>query len=122
MSGELNSNRNWPIRRFVYSGFLTLLLLAAGFGSWASLANISGAIIASGRIQETRARQAIQHPTGGVVVRVLVRDGDLVAANAPLIVLDDAPLQNKLNIVEIQLFEITARRARLIAERDRAPE
>ncbi|MFV2001648.1 MAG: HlyD family type I secretion periplasmic adaptor subunit [Paracoccaceae bacterium] len=122
MSGELNYDRRWPIRRFVFGGSLTLLLLGAGFGSWATMANISGAIIAPGRIQEGRARQSIQHPTGGVVSKILVRDGDLVAANAPLIELDDVALRNKLNIVEIQLFEIMARRARLIAERDQTSQ
>ena len=112
----------WPVRRYVLSGLLALFILGAGFGSWAVLANISGAIITTGRIQEARTRQVIQHPQGGVVAQVLVREGDSVAADAPLIVLDDQALQSELNIVEIQMFEMMARHARLQAERDQAAE
>ena len=110
----------WPVRRYVLSDLLALTWLGVGFGSWAALANISGAIITVGRIEEARTRQVIQHPQGGVVARVLVREGDRVAANAPLILLDDRALQTELNIVEIQLFEIIARRGRLQAERDQS--
>ena len=112
----------WPVRRYVLSGLLALIILGAGFGSWAALANISGAIITTGRIQEARIRQVIQHPQGGVVAQVLVREGDHVAADAPLIVLDGQALQSELNIVEIQLFELMARHARLQAERDQSPK
>ncbi len=113
---------SWPVRSYVLSGLLALIILSAGFGSWAALANISGAIITPGRIEEARTRQVIQHPQGGVVARVLVREGDHVAADAPLIVLDGQALQTELNIVEIQLFEIMARRGRSQAERDNSPD
>ncbi len=113
---------SWPVRRYVLSGLLALTLLGAGFGSWAALANISGAIITAGRIEEARTRQVIQHPQGGVVARVLVHEGDSVAADAPLIVLDGQALQTELNIVEIQLFEVMARRGRSQAERDNSPD
>lgn len=99
-------------------GFVSLLILIGGFGAWAALANISGAIIATGQIEVDQNRQVIQHPTGGVVEEIVVSEGDTVEDGELLIRLDDRELRTELSIVEGQLFEIVARRARLEAERD----
>ncbi|MEM8978965.1 MAG: HlyD family type I secretion periplasmic adaptor subunit [Pseudomonadota bacterium] len=99
-------------------GFVTLLILVGGFGTWSVFANLSGAIIAGGQIEVDQNRQVVQHPDGGVVASILVDDGDFVELGAPLLQLDDEILQTELAIIEGQLFEIMARRARLEAERD----
>ncbi|MEM1375167.1 MAG: HlyD family type I secretion periplasmic adaptor subunit [Pseudomonadota bacterium] len=108
----------WSVRRPMIIGILALLILVGGFGTWAARANISGAIIASGRIEVDRNRQVVQHPDGGVVVEINVDEGMSVAAGDVLIRLDDTLLQSDLAITEGQLWEATARRARLEAERD----
>lgn len=99
-------------------GFVALLLLLGGFGTWSVYANISGAIIASGQIEVDQNRQVVQHLDGGIVAEVLVDEGDTVAAGAPLIKLDPTVLQSELAITEGQLFEIMSRSARMRAERD----
>ena len=109
-------------RRPILLGFLALLLLVGGFGTWATLANISGAIVAPGQIEVEQNRQVVQHPDGGVVEEVLVVEGDTVAAGDVLIRLDAAELASELAIVEGQLFEIMARAARRRDERDEAAE
>lgn len=115
-----SSPERWSARRPLIIGFLTLLLLVGGFGTWAVFANISGAIVASGQVIVDQNRQVVQHPDGGVVEAVLVREGDVVKAGDVLIKLDSAQLRSDLAIVENQLFEIMARRGRLEAERDDA--
>ncbi|MBS8226109.1 HlyD family type I secretion periplasmic adaptor subunit [Vannielia litorea] len=105
-------------RRPLLLGFFALLLLVGGFGTWATLANISGAIVASGQIEVEQNRQVVQHPDGGVVEEVLVDEGDSVSAGDVLLRLDASELASELAIVEGQLFEIMARAARLRAERD----
>jgi len=107
-------------RRPLLLGFFALFLLLGGFGTWAALANISGAIIASGQIEVEQNRQVVQHPDGGVVAEVRVTEGDSVEAGDVLIRLDATQLRSELAIVEGQLFEIMARAARLRAERDEA--
>ncbi|EEE37654.1 type I secretion membrane fusion protein, HlyD family [Rhodobacteraceae bacterium KLH11] len=99
-------------------GLLALLLLVGGFGTWSVVANISGAIIASGRIEVDQNRQVVQHPDGGVVAAILVKEGDLVREGQTLIRLDPSELQTELAITESQLFETLARHGRLEAERD----
>jgi len=99
-------------------GLIALLVLVGGFGTWAVMAQITGAVIASGQIEVDRNRQVIQHPDGGVVDVILVQEGDAVVKGDTLIRLDASLLKSELVVVEGQLFEIIARRGRLEAERD----
>ncbi len=106
----------WSARGPLLMGLLCLLLLVGGFGLWAATARIAGAVIAQGRIEVAQNRQVVQHPDGGVVAEILVEDGDAVAAGDVLIRLDAEALTSELAVVEGQLLEILARRARLEAE------
>lgn len=101
-------------------GAFALTLLVGGFGVWSVTTEIAGAVVASGHVEVEQNRQVVQHPDGGVVAEILVKDGDLVEAGAPLLVLDGTLLKSELAIVEGQFFEILARRGRLEAERDDA--
>lgn len=101
-------------------GFLGLLILIGGFGSWAVMSSIAGAVVASGRIEVDRNRQIVQHLDGGIVADILVDEGDLVKKGTVLIRLDAKELTSKLEINEGKLFEIMARVGRLEAERDGA--
>ena len=112
--------RRWSARRPLIIGFLALLILVGGFGSWSVAARITGAVIASGRIEVDQNRQVIQHPDGGVVEEILVGEGDSVAEGDLLIKLDPDELNSELAVIEGQLFELMARRGRLEAERDGA--
>lgn len=107
-------------RRHLVIGLLALVVLVGGFGTWAVLSNISGAIIASGQVEVDQNRQIVQHPDGGVVAEIAVDEGDMVELGDVLIRLDPTLLQSELSIVESQLFELIARRGRLEAERDGA--
>ncbi|MEP4198495.1 MAG: HlyD family type I secretion periplasmic adaptor subunit [Aliishimia sp.] len=117
-AGESKWSARWPLM----VGFVALLTLIGGFGTWATVTQIAGAIIASGRIEVERNRQVVQHPTGGVVAEIGVEEGDTVSAGDLLIQLDDTRLKSQLIITEGQLYEIVARRGRLEAERDGADD
>ena len=114
MSEENKWSARWPL----LVGFLGLAILVGGFGTWAVRTQIAGAIIASGRIEVERNRQVVQHPTGGVVAKINVKEGDVVQAGDLLIELDSTRLTSQMAITEGQLYEIIARRGRLEAERD----
>lgn len=101
-------------------GLLALVVLLGGAGLWSVTTRISGAVIASGVIEVEQNRQVVEHPDGGVVADILVKDGDTVAAGAVLIRLDGTLIKSELTIVEGQFFELLARRGRLEAERDDA--
>jgi len=120
MSGP--ESARWSVRAPLAVGLVGLALLLGGFGAWAALTTISGAIIAPGRIEVDQNRQVVQHPDGGVVSAILVDEGDSVRAGQVLLRLDEAALASRLAITESQLFELMARRGRLEAERDGADE
>lgn len=99
-------------------GFAAILLLLGVIGAWSVGTQIAGAIVASGTVEVESDRQVVQHPDGGVVGQILARDGDPVQAGDVLVRLDGTFLASELAIVERQLAETFARRARLEAERD----
>ena len=81
---------------------------------------IAGALIAQGSIVVDSNVKKIQHPTGGVVGKLNVQDGDRVKAGDILVQLDDTVTRANLAIVTKGLDELGARKARLEAERDGA--
>ena len=117
-SGKGGGGTVWTGGRYVALSFLGLVLLVGGFGTWAATASISGAIISAGHVAVERNRQVVQHPDGGVVEAILVREGDPVEEGDPLLRLDASTLASQRRILRDQLHEVTARAARLEAERD----
>ena len=99
-------------------GFVALAVLVGVIGVWSVQARIAGAVIASGMIEVESNRQVVQHPQGGVVGEILAKDGDAVTAGDIVLRLDNTMLKSELAIIEGQLSEIKARKARLSAERD----
>ena len=111
----------WSAKRHILIGMATMGVLVGGFGVWSVTTNIAGAVVASGQIEVESARQVVQHPDGGVVAEIHVKDGASVQAGDLLLTLDGVSRRSELAIIEGQLFEIMARRARLTAERDSSP-
>lgn len=101
-------------------GLVALVALFAGFGGWAMLAQLQGAIILHGQIVVQDNRYIIQHPDEGIVAQVFVRDGDKVRAGDPLLRLEGEELWSEQRIVANRLVDLSARAARLAAERDGA--
>ncbi|MEM9099852.1 MAG: HlyD family type I secretion periplasmic adaptor subunit, partial [Pseudomonadota bacterium] len=101
---------------YIRFGMICTILLVVGLGGWAATAQLAGAVIAAGQLRVEAQRQVVQHIDGGVVGEILVKNGDVVRAGDILIRLDATTLSSELAVLESQLFEIMARRARLLAE------
>ncbi len=112
--------RHWSTGKPLFLGFLALAVLLLGLGLWSVSTNIAGAIVAPGQVKVEVNRQVVQHPDGGVIGEILVDDGDLVQAGDVLLRFDDTLLQSDLSVINGQLYEISARKSRLEAERDGA--
>lgn len=104
--------------RFIWIGWLALVALILVFGAWAVKSELSGAIIVQGLTEIEKNRQVVEHPEGGVVSAIFVDEGDSVNQDQPLIQLDSSLIDAEIAIVEQQVFELMARRGRLISERD----
>lgn len=103
-------------------GLAVVILTFAGFLGWAAYAQLSSAVIASGKVTVDSNRKAIQHMEGGIVKQILVRNGDTVEENALLVRLDETRAQASLAILQGKLDEALANEARLLAERIGAEE
>jgi HlyD family secretion protein len=117
-NGAPQHSASESIRRHIMVGSILVAALAFGLGGWASTAEISGALIAQGSLVVDSNVKKVQHPTGGVVGELFVRDGDHVKAGDMLIRLDETVTNANLAIVTKGLTELYARHARLAAERD----
>ncbi|HEY4774169.1 MAG TPA: HlyD family type I secretion periplasmic adaptor subunit [Xanthobacteraceae bacterium] len=100
------------------AGTGVVILLGGGVGGWAATAEITGAVIAAGSIVVDTNVKKVQHPSGGIVGELRVRDGDRVRAGDIVVRLDDTITRANLAIVTKGLNELMARKARLTAERD----
>jgi membrane fusion protein, type I secretion system len=107
---------------YMLGGFVIIFLILGGAGVWAANTQIAGAVIASGLVVVETSVKKVQHPTGGIVGEILVKNGDHVAAKDLLMRLDETLTRANLNMISKQLNELRVREARLEAERDGAPE
>ncbi len=123
-SAEKASRETWASAvktsaRFpIVIGILILLVFGGGFGVWAALSPLSGAAVAPGIVAASGQNLVIQHFEGGIVDKILVREGDAVKENQSLIILDKTSAEATRNRLSKLLIALEARSARLIAERD----
>ncbi len=99
-------------------GGIVVGAFASAMMLWGTLAPISGAAIANGNLQVEGRRQSVQHPYGGVIRQLLVRDGAHVEKGQLLLALDDSDPRAKLEVLVADRDAARAAQARLMAERD----
>jgi HlyD family secretion protein len=117
MSGEVTDPRR-VIRRLNLVGLALMVVMVGGFGGWAATTELSGAVIAPGVLVVESNIKKVQHPTGGVVGELLVKEGAPVEVAQVVMRLDDTVTRSTLGVVRSQLDEALAREARLLAERE----
>jgi HlyD family secretion protein len=106
------------IRRNLFTALLVVLLLGGTATAWSLYVPLEGAVVASGVVVVESNLRKVQHPTGGVVGVLNVRDGQLVEAGDVVVRLDDTTTRANLAIVLNELTALRARLTRLRAERD----
>lgn len=114
-SGKAN---NFSIKKHVAFALLIMAGLVFGFGGWAAMANLTGAIIAPGTFVVEGNVKKVQHSYGGIVSEINVKNGDHVQSGQILMRLDAIQIRAELDILKLQIIELTARSARFLAESD----
>ena len=116
-AGRRRTDVRASLRRHIFLSFALVTIFVFGIGWWAATTEISGAVIASGVLVVESSVKKVQHPTGGVVGELLVKEGDHVKEGDVLLRLDATQPQANLAIIANSIDELRAREARLEAEK-----
>jgi HlyD family secretion protein len=99
-------------------GYASILFFVGSFAAWSLGTHLQGAINTGGQFVVASDVKKVQHPTGGVVGELFVKDGQLVQEGQIVLRLDETMPRANAQIVSKQLDEMGIRAARLEAERD----
>ena len=114
-----SSNRH-SIRRHLLIGVIVGGALIAGIAGWAATTELAGAVIANGVVVVDSEVKKVQHPTGGIIGEIRVRNDQHVEAGDVVMRLDETQTKANLAVFTRSLDELYARMARLEAEKDGA--
>lgn len=109
-------HREPSLRMPIIAGVVAITVGFGGFMGWAYSASLDSAAVASGSVVADTKRKTVSHFEGGILKRLLVKEGDLVQAGQPLILLDDTRARSELQQLTGRRFALTARLARLRSE------
>ncbi|MBA4144039.1 MAG: HlyD family type I secretion periplasmic adaptor subunit [Nitrosospira sp.] len=107
---------------YTWLGWAIVIAGVFGFLLWASLAPLDKGVPLSGTVTVSTHRKAIQHPTGGTVDAILVKEGDNVNTGQALVRLNNVQVTANAEMMRVKYFTARAAEARLIAERDGTDE
>jgi len=107
-------------RGAMMAGAAIMAAFFLGLGGWAAFAPLNSAAVAPAVVKVEGNRKSVQHLEGGIVKELRVSEGDKVATEQTLILLDDTQARAAVDVYSKQYDELTAQEARLIAERDGA--
>ncbi len=97
-------------------GYIILFLFFVVLGGWAAVAPLSSAIIAPGKLMVDSQIKRIQHPDGGIVSEIFVRDGDAVEEGQVLARLENKEARAQEKRMRAKLLEDKILRSRWYAE------
>lgn len=119
---SLRRDGSEPIRiqesRAKAAGAKLIVVGFAAFMLWATIAPIDSGANVMGSVVVLGNRKAVQHPTGGVVEEILVREGAVVRQGDPLIRLNPLSIDAALNSAELDYINALAIESRLVSERE----
>ncbi|MDH5772550.1 MAG: HlyD family type I secretion periplasmic adaptor subunit [Rhodospirillaceae bacterium] len=105
-----------PVGKLIYAGSTIVAVGVVGFFLWSVSAAISSAAIAPGVVQVDSNRKTIQHVDGGIIAKLMVKEGDQVNAGQIMLVLDGAEVKTQTELLESRLISLLAQESRLLSE------
>ncbi|MFM7226872.1 MAG: HlyD family type I secretion periplasmic adaptor subunit [Betaproteobacteria bacterium] len=103
-------------RATIRNGFLAIVIGFGGFLLWAAYAPLDEGVPAPATVTIDTKRKPIQHPSGGTIERVLVKEGARVKAGDVLAVLNDATARASYEQVHHNYLALRAVEGRAMTE------
>jgi epimerase transport system membrane fusion protein len=102
--------------KYIIAGLVVIALFFGGLTAWSIFFPFQGAVIAPGTVKVLGERKVVQHLEGGIIEKIRVKEGDLVAAGDPLIELKSSQIVSNVELLQGRLWAKLAEAARLQAE------
>jgi len=102
--------------QYILKGYIIIFLFLGSIVAWSTFAPISSASIATGLVSKDGYTKTIQHLEGGIIRKILVKDGDTVQAGQGLIELRDIQSRSDNELLYKQKIIALAKEAGLMAE------
>ncbi|HIJ89082.1 MAG TPA: HlyD family type I secretion periplasmic adaptor subunit [Desulfuromonadales bacterium] len=118
VSKDVIYNPSHSPRPIIAAGMAIIIIFLGSFALWAALAPLGAAVQAEGDFIFDTKRKTVQHLEGGIVKKIMVREGETVKAGQVLIVLEDEQVRPTVDLLEEQYLAESAALARLDAERN----
>ena len=84
-------------------GFTILFIVFVVIGGWMAYAPLAATSVAMGKVTPSSAKVIIQHLEGGIIDSILVKDGEEVSKNQPLIKLQNIQIKAQIAQVKNQI-------------------
>ncbi len=104
---------------WVRFGIRTVFYLCGGLLAASLLFSVSGAVVTGGTVAVEGEYKTVQHLEGGIVSKIVVRNGARVKEGDVLIKLEDTQARASMSATSARYSEFAIQEARLIAERER---
>jgi len=117
----ISASARASMRGPIVAGGILIGVFVVGFGIWAALAPIWGAVAAPGVVRVEANRKTLKSRDGGIVRQINIREGDAVVPGQILLKFDDTLARAQVSVLENQYDNVAMQAARLRAESVRRP-
>lgn len=104
------------LRRPMLLGAGVVAVFVVGLGLWASLDKLASGVTATAEIRVDSMRKTLRAKETGVVKQILVKEGQLVGPNQPLLLFNDVEQRAAVDVLQNQYDTLIAQNARFTAE------
>jgi HlyD family type I secretion membrane fusion protein len=111
-----DANLERRLRRPMVVGAAIIGVLVIGLGVWAAATPLASGVTAVGEVAVESNLKTLRHREGGVVRKILVKEGQPVQADQPLLTLDDTEAKAAVDVYQNQADTLMAQAARANAE------
>ncbi|MGY8526620.1 HlyD family type I secretion periplasmic adaptor subunit [Paracidovorax citrulli] len=122
LGGDLTPVLNTDETRYVRLGWIIVGVGLLGTLLWAAFAPLDKGVPVHGTVVVEGYRKEVQHPTGGIIEKIMVQDGDKVKAGQVVVRMNDVQARSQASITRTQYLTALAVKARLMAEASGAAE
>lgn len=99
------------------NGLRVIVAFFVAFLLWATLAPLDAGVVVPGAVKVSGSRKSVQHPSGGVITEILVREGTRVKQGEVLLRINPLASEANLTAASSEYVKVLAMASRLEAER-----